>query len=198
MALASFLNARREAGDPWVETAGGWRIGFLELRIDKETGRIRFAYNEQHLGEWKSIASAAEIEKLRQEHVGLMQKSIIDEATLIEVFWDAYQVESGRLARENKPMPERVPVRNFYHQVRASLVWHELRKKPDATVRTTELPLWAFLYNLDRYLQLMPERIGEKRIGVEAAVMTEAGKALVVGGLHPDQHYRKIGKVIRP
>jgi hypothetical protein len=95
---------------------------------------------------------------------------------------------------ENEPNAHVVPVLKFYLEVRVALLRKALlAKQPDK-----ELPLWVFLYNLDRYCAASTQVPKNKKIGLQSGSQHEVSnkKAIIVNGLDAYQDYKTICHII--
>lgn len=186
-AEAEFIRSVRDDGRAVRELDSGWRIGCVELEVQREQGRIQFRYNHQVVQEWAAAGSREEIQRLEESALACLKKAAIVEASLAAVFWDAYTQARRRHPQGSVPMTE------FYPEVRIALVRRELaERKPDMRLTSVDLPRWAFLYNVDRYraLRNVPS---EQRLAFEPGNQAETRRiGMPINGLDARQDTRMI------
>jgi hypothetical protein len=189
---ADFVRAARDTNQKVREVGGSaWRIGSLELEVQREASRARVHYNRDPVTKWTPIASRADLDGLLATASRALDLAGIAEDALPDVFWDAY--EHLRRSHPGAAAAARVPLPEFFREVRVSLARHELRTgKPDRKLTRTELPRWAFLYNLDRYRRLLPALPADRRLSFETGSQHDhqKGLAMVVNGLDAADDYK--------
>lgn len=190
---AEFIRRQRETGVT-VREAGNtsWRVGPFELELQRENSRARLLYNRDPMTSWKAIGSQQDLEKLIAEATKSLESAALPESELPDVLWDAYEHLRRANARADGGAV-RVPLLEFFREIRVVLARHELRSgKPDRKLTRVELPRWAFLYNLDRYRRLLPNLPAERRLSFETGSQHDhqKGLAMVVNGLDANADYK--------
>jgi len=190
---ADYIRAAREAGLSAREVQNGWRVGKLEMQHRRAQSQVRFLYNHEVLVDWKPIRGLDDVQQREQAAERRLADVELLSQTLIDVFWDAYGQVREQRRRAETARPEMVPVLDFYREVRSALVRHELAgQKPDRKLRYAEFPLWAFLYNLDRYRALGVAVPAERRLALATGSQKDvaAKRAVSVNGLDADDDYK--------
>jgi hypothetical protein len=194
-----FIKNKQAANESVRQTAAGWRVGPLELEVKREQGRAHFLYNHEPLTDWVAIAGAEDLVKLEQRASKQLTDVALPEGILVDVLWDSFRSGLERLRVQGKDARS-VPIRELYREVRVSLVRHELSEhKPDRRLQKyLDFPVWAFLYNLDRYVALGSQVPTGKHLGLESGSMDEVkrGLGMSVNGLDAQQDYRTVCHVI--
>lgn len=189
---ADFIRAAKAANQTVREVGGNtWRVGRLELELQREASRARVLYNREPISKWTPIARREDIEKLLSSGERSLESAAIPDETLSGVLWEAYEHLRRTIGR-NAP-DARIPLNELFREARVALARHELRGgRPDRRLSRTELPLWAFLYNLDRYRRLLPTLSGEHRLTLETGSQQDIkkGLAMLVNGLDPAEDYK--------
>jgi hypothetical protein len=193
---AAYLHELRANSTPVRESGDGkWRIENLELEVQKESSRARLLYNHEVVVSWKAIGSVEDLKKLLAEGARKLEAAAIPEGLLPEIIWEAYE----SLSRTNKPAApretsgKRVKLVDLYPEVRVVLTRRELRSgKADKRLANTEMPKWAFLFNLDRYRRLLPSLSVNRRLTFETGSQQDHAKglAMAVNGLDPTAEYK--------
>ncbi len=149
--------------------------------------------------DWTAIGRREDLDKLETEALGKLNAAAYPNEMLTAVFWDAYAQERQRRTTEGKARAEQVPILDFYREVRATLVRHELAgQKPDKRLQHVDLPCWRFLYNLDRYRALGPRVPESRKLGLQTGSQQEVarGLGLSVNGLDARQDYKTMCYVV--
>lgn len=190
---ADYVRSRKAAGDP-VREAGSssWRLGKIELEVDRGRARARALYNHEVVVPWCPIARPEDLQKLVTDADKRITDAAIPEETLARAFSEAYD-HLRRTTPSKASQATRVALKDFYREVRVVLARHELLEgKPDKKLARPELPLWAFLFNLDRYLKRAPALPAHQRLTFETGSQTDHGRglAMVVNGLDANGDYK--------
>lgn len=196
---AEYIRAAREVSKPVRELDDGWRIGPVALHLRREQAQARASYNHEPLVPWTPIRAAEDLAKLEQRARDLLQGQALPEDALSELLWEAYEQAHARRERQRVAHPELIPILDFYAEFRIALLRQELRgQKPDRKFTRTELPRWAFLYNLDRYRALGAAVPEARRLGFQAGSQQEVqrGLGVTINGLDAGQDYRTVCNVI--
>ncbi|NLX03474.1 MAG: hypothetical protein GXY40_13265 [Syntrophomonadaceae bacterium] len=195
---AEFIRNTRKQHKSVREQARGWRIGPLEVEMDREQSRVRFLYNREVLLPWQSVFCKEDIEKSELKALDMLGKSLLPEPTLIKTCWETYQNLKILSNRPGANHSELVPIDAFYRELRAQLVRTQLEtKKPDSKLNYIEMPRWAFLYNLDCYRTIrFPDQT--PRLGFQAGSQMEVSKGMgfVLNGLDALEDYKTFCYVI--
>jgi hypothetical protein len=187
---ADFIRASRDAGQGVRESGNSaWRVGQIELDIQRERAQARVFYNKEVVVTWAPIAGPQDFAALIVAAEKRLAASALDQKEMPRLFWEAYE----HLKRSAKPGAKgvRVPLRDFYREVRVTLTRDELAGKPDRKLVRAEFPLWAFLFNLDRYRKLLPT-LGNNRLTFETGSQhdVQKGLSMVVNGLDANDGYK--------
>ena len=194
---AEYIRGLTAEGKSCREKAGGWRVGCLEIKTAPELSKIKILYNGEELIKWQYVSSKDDIVALEKEALQMLDSQMIPEQELIEVFWDAYQQAVSRNTSTDSRL---VLIKDFYKEVRISLIRRYLESK-NITAKLdkyVEFPLWAFLFNLDRYRALGKNIPENKRLVLQTGSMQETsqGKGFVVNGLEPNEDYKMMCYVV--
>lgn len=188
-----FLKAMKDEGKAIREITTGWRIGYLEFETKKNMGQVRFKYNREPLGVWRSIASGEDISRLEKAALELLEKATLPDELLIQAVELAYtQVITKRQSNL-------APILDFYREFRLALFRMQLENKgPHIKVKFDEFPKWAFLYNLDKYREISLDIPIERRLGFQTGSQQEVsqGKGVVLNGLNAMDDYQVMCYVI--
>lgn len=189
---ADFIRQQRAAGVTLREAgANSWRIASLELEFQRENSRARVLYNREILVPYKSVRSREDLEALVASAQKALSNSALPDDALPTIFWEAY--EQLRTSSQSTAAAVRVPLIDLYREVRVALVRHEIRSgKPDRKLLRTELPRWAFLYNVDLYRRIFPKLPVGHRLSFETGSQHDhqKGLAMIVNGLDASADYK--------
>lgn len=190
---AEFIRHQRESGALLRESGNSsWRVGPVELELQRESSRARVLYNREAITAWKAVGSREDLERLLSGAIKNLESASLPESELPEVLWDAYE-HLRRTHTRSDAGHVRVPLLDLFREVRVVLARHELRSgKPDRKLTRTDLPRWAFLYNLDRYRRMLPNLPADRRLSLETGSQHDhqKGRAMVVNGLDPNEDYK--------
>lgn len=182
-----------------LECNEGWRVGKLKLRINPTAAKAMFLYNEEDITDWVSINSKEDFINLEQKANKMLKDFEIEEEKLVDIFWQAYR----SYLLENKQAEETgmVPIKDFYEEFFIKLNKENIKKEKNKlkiNKNYIEYPLWAFLYNLDRYRALGSKVQAEKKLGLQTGSLQETSKnkGLVVNGLNPQEGYKVMCYVV--
>ncbi|WP_373064705.1 hypothetical protein [Gemmatimonas sp.] len=190
---SAFIKQQREASVILREAGNSsWRIGMFELELQRESSRARVSYNREPVTEWRAIGVRDDLDKLLSGAKKSLESTAIPESDLPDLLWEAYEYLRTIGARSTGGTG-RLPLLELYKEVRVVLTRQELRSgKPDRKLSRTELPRWAFLYNIDRYRRLLPNLPAERRLSFETGSQHDhqKGLAMVANGLDPNADYK--------
>lgn len=198
---AMLIARAREEGTPLREGEGAWRIGPLELVLDRSGLRAEVRYNEQPVVPWRPVEGAESLAKLIADGRKELERRALPEAELIDVFWNAFDEARARRQRLRLPTPELIPLPDFQREVRLELVRRELAGRPKEAARkltNVDLPMWAFLHEVDRYRALGDRIAGDKKLGFQTGGQLETREyGLVLNGLNAMAPYKKYCYVLQ-
>jgi hypothetical protein len=138
-----------KASHPLREKDSGWRIGPLEVEVNRDIAKARVLYNHDEIVPWRGVGSAHDLKRLFEDGLKKLESAKWDEERFSKLLQRAFDAVS-RKAHGADPQP-RVPIAELHRQVRLELVSDELQHKPDKKLTDTAFPRWAFAYNLDLY-----------------------------------------------
>ncbi len=189
---AEFIRKRRESGDA-VREAGeaAWRVGSIEIQFDREQARARVLYNREQLLPWAATRHLEDVEELANKAQQKLRSATIPDESLADVFSGAYEYLASK-ARNQMSGSYRAPLPEFYREVRVALARHELSNgKAERKLESADFPLWAFLYNLDRY-RALADLPAERRLNFETGSQSDHQKrmAMTVNGLDAASDYK--------
>lgn len=192
--ITEFIRAQREAKTSVREFHNAWRVGPVEMQLRAEQSCAQFTYNNEILVKWFPVSSGESLSKQYTEVKKQLEDAILPIERLAEIFWAAHEYLTWKRAQKNEINPHVVPALDFYKEVRVAL----LRAAIDSKQPVKELPLWAFLYNLDRYLGSTGQIPQNRRIGTQAGSQHEVSskKGIVINGLDALQDYKTICHII--
>ncbi len=189
---ADYIRAVKEGGRQAVEAANGWRIGKLELQHDRDHSAVRCCYNREQVTTWRPVRNREDIEAAEQAALTTLDKAAIQETDLNDLFWEAYQLARGLHRRRTGEPTKRVTMPELNRGLRLALVEEELEGgKPGRRITKIDLPMWAFLYNVDRYASLRPGFPEERRLEFITGSQQEVKSlGMTLHGLEAHQDYR--------
>jgi hypothetical protein len=188
---ADFIRDQRAAGTPVRELNTSWRVGPLELSFQRELSRARVLYNKEHVTAWTPIGSREDLEKLVSSAHKRLKSAALPADDLPDLMWETFE-HARRTAERAGSGPERVPLVDFFRELRVVLARRELRGKPDRKLIRTEFPLWAFLYNVDQYRRMLPGVSSDRRLNFETGSQQDhkKGIAMPLNGLDANSEYK--------
>jgi len=198
---AEFIRSLRGQNMALREYDSSWRIGPLEMEIQRAQARVRFSYNQQPMTGWTPVKEAQDLEKLQKRALASLDRYAIDPKELVGLCFAAHAHLTRR--RSDLSLVDEsglVPILDFLREFRIQLVRSEMAgAKPDKKLQSAEFPLWALLYNLDRYRDLGSGVPKEKRIGFQTGSQREqaTGRGVLLNGLRPDLDHQAYCFVIR-
>lgn len=189
-----FIAGARAAGESVRELAEGWRVGPLEIQAKRANAQCRALYNREQVVPWAKVADVQDLRRLYQKAMESLERVAIPESSLGSIFAEAYDEASRRRPKAIATSDGRVALRNFYPELRLALIRSDLQRKPDGQSTYSDFPLWAFLYNLDRYRQL----VRTDRLVLQTGSQEETRRlGCVVGGLDAKQDYTQVCFILR-
>ena len=192
-AFNGFISEMKNRGKQPRESTGNasqWRIGPVELVI-KNQRQFRFRYNEEPITQtWENANSQADVEKSFKAACGSLEKSLLKEPEMPEIFWETYQSCIGQLSGSS--FQRGVKIEDFYKELRITLTRRDITKRPDSKLTYPEFPKWAFLYNLDTYISRGSSLRPEIRLTLGTANQTESSRiGFITNGLDSSSYYKK-------
>jgi hypothetical protein len=192
--VTEFIRGQRDAHVSVREFHSAWRVGPFELRLRPEQACALYAYNNEVLVKWFPVVSGDHLVKKYSDVKKQLEDMDIPTERLVAVFWESYEYLKWKRTQRNEPNASIIPVQEFYREVVVQL----LRKAYEMKQPAKELPLWAFLYNLDRYCAASTQIPQNKRIGLQSGSQHEVSskKGVIVNGLDAYQDYKTICFII--
>lgn len=141
---------------PLREKDSGWRIGPLEVEVNRDIAKARVLYNHEEIVPWRGVGSAQDLKMLFEDGLKKLESAKWDEERFSKLLQRAFDA-AARKAHGADPQA-RIPIGDVHRQVRLELVSDELQHKPDKKLTDTAFPRWAFAYNLDLYRRRNEER----------------------------------------
>ena len=152
---------------------------------------MRCLYNKEVVVDWRTVQSGREAQTAFQDAIKLLKDSELQNREVILSV--ALKRLVGYRTFDGAPDPKRVPIKDFYKEVRTELLRRQLdRKGALGKPISNDLPLWVFLYNLDRQLRCSAEE-GGPALFVETGSQAEHAKgwALTLNGLDARNDYKQ-------
>lgn len=188
---AAYIARVREEGKKLREFSSSWRIGPIELELNREQSKARVLYNKEEVIGWKPVAAAEDLEDLEAKARAQLEKQALSEDELVGVVAAAFR--RGRAERRSAPNPDLVPIHDLLREIRLELARRELSgSKPGRRLKTADFPMWALLYNLDCYRTISGRSGDGGLVGFQTGSMQEQQKGLgaLLNGLDAVQDYR--------
>lgn len=167
------------------------RAEMLQIQANPQKASVQFLFNKKVLMPWKHVLCADDVVKYENECLGMLKKAVIPEQEIEDVFYRAYLNALRKRRKEKSFNPSYVPIVDFYTEVQVELFRQKLLNKASGADNITiSFPIWAFLYNLDRYRKM--RNISEnKRLFLETGSQVETKKnGMVLNGLDPKADYK--------
>lgn len=188
-ALTGFINDAKANGDSVREGDNAWRVGSIELQLKANDPEVRFLYNKEVVLDWQTAHSRKELDAVHEQAVKLLADAELSDRQAI--FREALQRLVAFRKYKGELSAERVPINDFYKEVRSELLRKAMQTKGAARKPiTSDFPLWMFLYNFDRHLR---EQNGNFHMFVETGSQadTSKGMALILNGLDARNDYKQ-------
>lgn len=167
------------------------RIEMLELQTDPKRASIQFLFNKKRLMPGKNVACSEDIVRYETECMGMLKKAEVPEKEIGDIFYRAYLNALRKKRREKNTNADFIQIIDFYEEVQVELFRQQLhvKRSVDSGI-TINFPIWAFIYNLDRYRKL--RKIPDKsRLILETGSQAETKKnGVVLNGLDPKSDYK--------
>jgi hypothetical protein len=187
---SAYLRGVRERGIFFRETSQGWRVGPLQLETKPTLTQIRILYNREPLTGWITVVGEDSFIQLEREANNLLQLVQLSDEQLFDWMWVSFKkatVERYEHWEGNRCLIQDM-AEEFGAKARKDSVW---RKKLGGLAKD-RYPLWAFLYNLDRYRLLGAKVPAGRRLALQTGSQQEVSKGLgvTIGGLIPEEDYK--------
>lgn len=167
-AEATAVRVWRESGEFVRQTDLGWRVGHLELRLDKKTGRASVLYNgllvvpPEPVDEAPSLQALVESGKARLAAVTTLSRSEIQAA-----LWDAYHFVS----RKSAGSAQSAELREVVDELRLALLRRARGEKQQLAI--LKLPNWALSWLLDEAFRPAPPVLNGRRLAMRTGTQRE-------------------------
>jgi len=183
---SQIVNTCRNEGRPIRELDTGWRIGRLEVSVDRPHSRAKLLYNLEPLTEWFAVTTVVGLARAMTDAESKLTAASLPTPTFATALRDAYD----RLARPSAP---RVSLRDLYPEFRLAIVRDELKGgKHDRRLKFAEFPRWAYLHNLDLYRREFSKLAPSVRLVFETGSQEDhaKGRCVVLNGLDASESYK--------
>lgn len=193
--VTTFILELKREGEECKEIDSSWRIGPLELVIDRKQPLIKFRYNAIDVSSLEPVLDHEDLRKKWGQALQTLKGTRIEEKLLVDSLWNAYQAIQEKYKKKNLAR-RNVPLGELYPEMRVELVRLELKEgKAGKKIKHGVLPEWAFCYNLDLYRALPTSTKLEKVLSFETGGQREQSKAMTLNGLDPTQPYKSFNYV---
>jgi len=196
---AAFVRAARDRGLATREFNSAWRVGPLEVQVQREDSRVRCLYNREPVVPWTAVATEGDLMAAYEKGIALLERSAIPEVELVPLVSRAFD-DALRTTTETLRTNGLVPVRDLLRSLRLERIRDELSgSNPGKTLQNHDFPLWAQLYNLDRYRDAVPRIDAEPRVAFQTGSQQEQaqGKSITLNGLSAVHDYHTYTYAIR-
>ncbi len=195
---AEFIKSARSEGTQVREQAEGWRIGPVELRMKREQAQCQALYNREVVVGWTKISGLQDMERLQRTALDALNKAAIPDEEMQTRFVDAYDEALLHRQKQNNVSPGRVPLLEFYLELRLTLARADLARNPEGALHHVEFPKWAFLYNIDRYRRIAASLPADERLNLQTGSQQESRHlGVLVNGLDPLSDYSVVCFILR-
>jgi hypothetical protein len=185
-----YLRSIKEKGTYIRETSQGWRTGHLSLETRPTLAQIRYSFNRIPLTEWKNVRSELDLFEQCKKAEELIILVTIPEEQLIQFLWTSYK--KAIVEKHDQVDSQRCLIKDAYREFDSKIKQDSEWKKKLGVMIKDQYPLWAFLYNLDRYRLLGSKIPSAKRLGLQTGSQQEVsqGLGMTVNGLVPEEDYK--------
>lgn len=191
--VTAFLKGARERGVGTRDLGNSWRIGPLMLELQPEQGRGRVLYNHDVVVPWSRVGAPEDLEALERQGMEKLERAALAPEDLPDIVAAAFRRAEGETATGGSRQSGLVPVMSLLKELRLELARRELASgSPGKKLRTADFPLWALLYNLDRYRTLGESTSGHQRVAFQTGSQAEVAKGhgVTLNGLTAEQEYK--------
>lgn len=196
---AAFVRVARDRGLATREFDTAWRVGPLEVQVQREGSRVRCLYNREPVVPWTAVATEGDLMAAYEKGAALLEESAIPEAELAALVSRAFD-DALRTTTETLRANGLVPVHDLLRSLRLERIRDELSaSSPGKALRNHDFPLWAQLYNLDRYREAVPRLETVLRISFQTGSQQEQaqGKSITLNGLNATNDYHTYTYAVR-
>ena len=194
---AAFIRDARDRGLPTREFDSSWRVGPLEVQVQREDSRARCVYNREPVVPWTAVANEGDLMAVFEKGVAMLERSAIPEVELIALVSRAFD-DAIRTTTETLRARGLVPVHDLLRSFRLERIRDELsRSRPGTALRNHDFPLWAQLHNLDRYREATPRVDGCSVVSFQTGSQQEQGKSITLNGLNATNDYQTYVYAVR-
>lgn len=196
---AAFIRSARDRGLVTREFSSAWRVGPLEVQIQREQSRVRCLYNREQVTPWTAVATDGDLMAAFDKGAALLEGSAISEAELVALVSSAFD-DAIRTTAETLRASGLVPVHDLLRSFRLERIRAELvGSSPGKALTRHEFPLWAQLYNLDRYRDISPRAGPSSRVSFQTGSQQEQarGKSITLNGLNASHDYQTYTYAVR-
>lgn len=185
-----YLRGLKERGGTFRETSQGWRTGPLMLETKPALAQARFLYNRQTLTDWTDIRDETKLVELEQQASELLKLVELESEELAEWMWVCFK--KATIERFESIEGQRSLIQDVYDEFDAKMKRDTVWRKKLGTLMKERYPLWAFLYNLDRYRTLGAKVPAARRLMLQTGSQQEVSQGLgvTVGGLVTEDDYK--------
>jgi hypothetical protein len=193
----AYLRGLKERGGTFRETSNGWRIGPLMLETKPALAQARFLYNRQTLTDWTDIRDENKLVELEQQASELLKLVELEGDELTEWVWICFK--KAIIERYESIEGQRCLIQDVYLEFEARMKRDTAWRKKLGTMTKERYPMWAFLYNLDRYRTLGTKVPASRRLMLQTGSQQEVSQGLgvTVGGLVTEDDYKTMCYLIR-
>ena len=195
----AFIREARDRGLPTREFSSSWRVGPLEVQVQREDSHARCLYNREALVPWTAIANEGDLMTAYEKGVTLLERSAIPEDALVALLSRAFD-DATRTTTETLRARGIVLAHDLLRSFRLERIRDELtRSRPGAALRNRDFPLWAQLHNLDRYRDAVACIDAGLRISFQTGSQQEQaqGKSITLNGLSATNDYQTYVYAVR-
>jgi len=187
--VAEFIKYQRENNVPLKELHNAWRVSHLKMMLKPETSSVKFVYNDQNIMDWKVVSATEGIRKNFEQATKELERYMLPTGIFTDLLLRAYEYYFLRKRKDKITVPSGIPIKDFYEELQVELFRLKLSNRK---IKVEKLPLWAFLYNLDRYFANYKNIPSNKRIAVQSGSQHEIqkGMGMVLNGLNPLDEYK--------
>jgi hypothetical protein len=185
-AEAAAVRVWRDAGEFVRQTDSGWRIGHLELHLDKKAARGKVMYHGQTVVPPEPIEDAAALQALLETaKAKLAEVAGVARSDLPPALWDAYHYVSRRSAGSTQG----AELREVLEELRIALLRRSHGEKQQ--LAALKLPSWALSWLLDEAFRPAPPVQNGRRLVLRTGTQRETREMGVrVGAREPGGEFQ--------
>ncbi len=189
---AVFVRSLKDQEVAVRELNSSWRVGPIEIEVQREASQARCCYNHEPVVPWQNVAGADDLRSIHDRGLDTLGKAEIPESDLPDLIVRAFE-DSFHHVHGSTNAARRVPIHALLRSIRIERMRKELAAgNPGKALRNHDMPMWALLYNLDRYRDLIARLGTSSRIQFETGSQQEQsqGKSVTLNGLNATQDYQ--------